>query len=49
MVSKAALTPVVNAAEVGVISDGVFELLGSTVEYHLKDVIQEAMKVLSCC
>jgi hypothetical protein len=49
MVSKAVLTPVVNAAEVGVISDGVFELLGSTVEYHLKDVIQEAMKVLSCC
>eukprot|EP00953_Heterococcus_sp_UTEX-ZZ885_P006155 3784-Heterococcus_DN1.PRE.1 len=45
MVSKAALTPVVNAAEVGVISDGVFELLGSTVEYHLKDVIQEAMKI----
>jgi TATA box binding protein associated factor (TAF) len=49
MVSKAALTPVVNAAEVGVISDEVFELLGSTVEYHLKDVVQEAMKVPSCC
>jgi TATA box binding protein associated factor (TAF) len=48
MVSKAALTPVAIAAEVGPISDEVFDFLGSTVEYHLKDVIQEAMKVLSC-
>ncbi|KAG5175338.1 hypothetical protein JKP88DRAFT_351551 [Tribonema minus] len=45
MISRQAIAPVAAALAVGPVSNDVAEFLASSAEYHLKDLVQEAMKI----
>jgi hypothetical protein len=45
VLSRRSIQPVASSMEVGPVSDEVLDFLAGVVEYHLRDVLQEAAKV----